>query len=62
MGPDLRLSNAGGAGLAIAFCLASLLIDAASVPFASAMGRISFVILAGIMFGGLTSWTLKSAA
>ena len=51
-----------GAALAAAFCAASLLIDVAGIQFASAVGRISFVVLSGILFGGLTSWPLRSAA
>lgn len=51
-----------GAALGIAFSLASLLLDATGIQFASVIGRISFVILAGVMFGGLTSWPLRSAA
>jgi hypothetical protein len=51
-----------GAALALAFSLASLLVDVAGIPFASVPGRIGFVVLAGLMFGGLTSWPLRSAA
>lgn len=50
-----------GAALAVAFCLASLIVDASGVPFASVLGRLAFVALSGLMFGGLTSRPLRSA-
>ena len=48
-----------GAALAIAFCLASLLVDASGIQFASAAGRIGFLALSGLMFGAMTSWPLR---
>ena len=45
-----------GAALAIAFSVASLLLNG-SVP-----GRIGFVVLAGLMFGAMTSWPLRRDA
>ncbi len=51
-----------GAALGIALCLASLIVDLSGVRYASAMGLSSFLTLAGGIFGGLTSWPLRSAA
>ena len=45
-----------GAALAIAFSVASLLLNN-TVP-----GRIAFVVLAGLMFGAMTSWPLRRSA
>jgi hypothetical protein len=42
-----------GAALAVAFCVASLLLDN------TAPGRIAFVVIAGLMFGAMTSWPLR---
>jgi len=53
---------ASGVALAVAFCLASVLVDVAGLRFASGIGVFSFLILSGLMFGGLTSWPLRSAA
>jgi len=53
---------ANGAALALALCLASLAVDVSGVRFASGIGVFSFLILSGVMFGGLTSWPLRSAA
>ena len=50
-----------GAALAVAFCLASLLVDFTGMRYASGIGRFSFLILAGILFGALTSWPLRNA-
>lgn len=51
-----------GAALAIALCLASLLVDASGVQYASALGRLGFLVLSGVMFGALTSLPLRRAA
>jgi len=51
-----------GAALGAAFCLASLLVDVSGVAYASGPGRISFVILSGLMFGALTCWPLRRSA
>ena len=42
-----------GAALAIALSLASLLLDN------TAAGRIAFVVIAGLLFGAMTSWPLR---
>jgi hypothetical protein len=42
-----------GAALGVAFSVASLLLNG-SVP-----GRIAFVVVAGLMFGAMTSWPLR---
>ena len=51
-----------GAALGIAFLGATLLIDAAGIEYASVLGRLSFLVLAGVLFGALTSRTLHKAA
>lgn len=45
-----------GAALAVAFCLASLLVDASGLRYASGIGRFAFLIISGILFGAMTSW------
>jgi len=42
-----------GAALAIAFSVASLLLNNTVV------GRVAFVVIAGLMFGAMTSWPLR---
>jgi hypothetical protein len=51
-----------GAALAIAFCVASLLVDASGMRYASGIGRFSFLLLAGGLFGALTSLPLRRVA
>lgn len=51
-----------GIALGAAFSLASLFVDLAGVQFPTVAGRIIFVVLAGLMFGGLTSLPLRSYA
>lgn len=50
------------AALAAAFCLASLLVDAAGVQYASALGRLTFLALSGVTFGALTGLPLRRLA
>lgn len=47
------------AALAVAFCLASLFVDVAGIRYASGIGRFSFLLFAGLLFGSLTSWPLR---
>ena len=47
-------------GLAIAFAASSLLVDASGLRFASLSGVTTFVLLAGLAFGALTSLPLRN--
>ncbi|HYI11381.1 MAG TPA: hypothetical protein VEK57_20160 [Thermoanaerobaculia bacterium] len=49
-------------GLAVAFAASSLAVDLLRMRFASLAGVVTFVLLAGIAFGLLTSWRLRRAA
>jgi len=50
------------AALAIAFSASSLAVDLFQLRFASLPGVITFVALAGTLFGAATSWPLRRAA
>jgi hypothetical protein len=50
------------AALATAFSASSLIVDLFQLRFASLPGVITFVLLAGIVFGAVTSWPLRRAA
>jgi hypothetical protein len=52
---------ATGFGLAIAFGVSSLLVDASGLRIASAPGFVAFIIASGIAFGALTAWPLRNA-
>lgn len=48
-------------GLAIAFSASSLIVDAVAGGIASPIGLLSFVLLAGVVFGAITSRPLRRA-
>lgn len=48
-------------GLAVAFAASSLAVDLLQMRFASLAGVITFVLLAGMSFGVLTSWRFRRA-
>jgi len=49
-------------GLAISFCVGSLLLNAVGIRISSGMGVVTFVVVSGLMFGLITSRPLQRAA
>ena len=49
-------------GLAISFCVASLLLTAAGLRISSGLGAGAFVVISGLMFGAITSRPLLRVA
>lgn len=48
-------------GLAISFCVSSLLLDAAAIRISSGLGVVTFVVASGLVFGLATSRPLQHA-
>jgi hypothetical protein len=53
--PMTRWINATALGLAVAFAVSSLVVDALLDGIASPIGVLSFVLTAGVVFGSITS-------